>query len=128
MENELVHKDLSYQIVGVLFEVYNDLGYGYKESHYENAIAASFKEKGIIFSRQLPLKIEYKGEIIGKYFLDFLVDSKVVLELKKGQYYSRKNIEQVLCYLKATNKKLAILANFTPNGVKYKRIINGLTK
>jgi len=66
----------------------------------------------------------FKGKVIGKVYLDFLVDDKIVLEIKRGYYYSKKNMEQVLNYLKMTNKKLAILANFTPKGVKFIRILN----
>lgn len=100
------------------------MGYGYKEKYYERAIARNFKLKGIRFKEQVPFKLEYKGEIIGTIFLDFLIKDKVVLEIKKGNYFGRKNIEQVLNYLKMTNMKLAILANFTPNGVKFLRILN----
>lgn len=57
-------------------------------------------------------------------YLDFLVEDKIVLEIKKGNYYSKKNIEQVKQYLKVTNLKLAILANFTPSGVKFLRVLN----
>ena len=122
--DKIVHKDLSYKIVGVLYEVYNKLGYGYQEKYYQRAIEQEFSLLDINFSRQLPYSIKFKGEIIGRYFLDFLVEDKIVLEIKKGNHYSRRNIEQVLGYLKATNKQLAILANFTANGVKCLRILN----
>jgi GxxExxY protein len=62
--------------------------------------------------------------MIGRYFLDFLVDNKIVVEIKKGDYFSKKNIEQVKAYLKVTNLKLAVLVNFTSSGVKFLRILN----
>jgi len=68
--------------------------------------------------------IKFKNDNIGKYFLDFLVDDKIVLEIKKGDRFSRRDIEQIYGYLKATNLKLGIIANFTNNGIKFKRIIN----
>jgi GxxExxY protein len=124
MEEKVVHKKLSYQIVGILFEVYNELGYGYQEKYYEKAIEKYFRDKGINFKRQVCFSIAIKGEVIGKYILDFLVENKIALELKKGNYFSKRNIEQVKGYLKATDMKLAILANFTSKGVKFFRVLN----
>jgi GxxExxY protein len=100
------------------------LGYGYQEKYYERAIAKCFKEKNIVFKNQVMYRVKFKGEEIGKYYLDFLVDNKIVLELKKGNHFSKRNIEQVKGYLKVTKKKLAILANFTANDVKFLRILN----
>jgi len=121
---EIIHKELSYEIVGVLFEVYNDLGYGHKEIYYEKAIAGGFDDREIGYQKQVPFKLMFKGKEIGRYYLDFLVEGKIVLEIKRGNYFGKKNIEQVFNYLKATNLKLAILANFTPNGIKFIRIVN----
>jgi len=123
-DEKIVYKELSYEIVGILYEVYNELGYGFKEIYYEKAIKKCFVEKGIKFKEQIPFKLSFKGEVVGTFYLDFLVDDKIILELKKGNYFSKKNIEQVNEYLKITGKKLAIIANFTPSGVNCKRIIN----
>jgi len=123
-EGKIIHKDSSYKIVGILFEVYNELGYGYQEKYYERAVAKCFVRENILHKRQAPYKIIFKNEEIGRYYLDFLVDDKVVLELKKGSYFSKRNIEQIKGYLKAANLKLAILANYTPTGVKILRVLN----
>lgn len=120
----IIYKELSYKIVGILFEVYNELGYGYQEKYYQKAIEVAFAKAGIKYRSQCPYKIRYKGEIIGRYFIDFIVEDKIVLEIKKGNYYSRKNFEQVTAYLKITGLKLAIIANFTSDGVKFKRVLN----
>lgn len=125
VENDkIIYRELSYEIVKILFEVYNDLGYGYQEKYYQKALELAFTQANIKYNSQCPFKIRYKGKIIGRYFLDFIIEDKTVLEIKKGNYYSKKNFEQVTAYLKATGLKLAILANFTSNGVKYKRILN----
>jgi len=124
MEGKVIYKELSFQIIGILFEVYNELGYGYQEKYYEKAIAKSFEKRKIKFKQQVPFKIEFKGEIIGRNYLDFLVDDKIILEIKKGNYFSKRNIEQVKQYLKLTKFKLAILANFTAKDVKFIRILN----
>ena len=123
-KDKVIFKELSYKIVGLLFDVYNDLGYGYQEKYYERAIEKYFIDNNISFKKQVPYKIVFRGEIIGRYYLDFLVEDKIVLEIKKGNYFSRNNIGQVNGYLKSTNKKLAILANFTSDGVKFRRILN----
>jgi len=121
---KVVYKELSYKIVGILFEVYNELGYGYQERYYENALASSFSKNNIKFKRQAPFKLQFKGELIGRYYLDFLIEEKIVLELKKGNHFPKRNINQVNEYLKVTGLKLAILANFTSSGIKFLRILN----
>ena len=124
MEGKIIYKELSYKIVGILFEVFNELGAGYQEKYYEKAIEKCLLDENINHIRQAPYVLKMRGEIIGKYYLDFLIDDKIVLELKKGDYFSRNNINQVKGYLQATGKKLGILANFTSLGVKIKRILN----
>jgi GxxExxY protein len=121
---KVIYKELSYQIIGILFDVYNELGYGYQEKYYEKAIEKYFIVNNIKFTRQAPYIIRVKGEIIGRYYIDFLVENKIVLEIKRGNYFSRRNIEQVKGYLKATGMKLAIIACFTSNGVKFFRALN----
>lgn len=123
-EEKVIYKELSYKIMGIFFEVYNELGYGYQEKYYERAIEKYFKDGKIKFKRQALFNIAVKGEIIGRYFLDFLVEDKIVLEIKKGNHFSKRNMEQVKGYLKATDMKLAILANFTSRGVKFFRVLN----
>ena len=122
--NKVIYKELSYKIVGILFEVYNDLGYGYQEKYYERAIAKYFIAAKIKFKQQVPYLIRAKGEIIGRYYLDFFIEDKIILEIKKGNYFSKRNIDQVKGYLKVTGMKLAILANFTSSGVKFFRVLN----
>jgi len=123
-EGKVIHKELSYKLVRLLFDVYNDIGYGYQEKHYERALSKYLFDAKIKFRRQVPYKLLARDEVIGRYYLDFIIDDKIVLELKKGKYYSRRNIEQVKSYLKVTKLKLAILANFTPDGVKFFRVFN----
>lgn len=125
--DDLVHPKVCYDIVGILIEVYKNLGSGYQEKYYQRAVAAELKKRGIKFTEQLPIKLLYKDTRIGSYFLDFLVEYlgvKIVLEIKKDQYFSKHHIDQVVGYLKATGLELGILANFTPQGVKFKRIVN----
>ena len=122
---DLIYPELSYQIMGVLFKVSKELGSGYLEKHYQRALNnVELKRSGLKFKEQVPIELKYQDTKIGKYFLDFLIEDKVILEIKNGRNFSNKNIEQVLGYLKAFNLSLGILANFTANGVAYKRIVN----
>lgn len=122
--NDLVYPELSYKIVGILFEVYNNSGYGYQEKHYQRAIALLLKEKNILFKEQVGISLVFKSNNIGKYFLDFLIDDKIVLEIKKGDRFSKIHIDQINNYLKSAKYKLGILATFTSGGIKFKRILN----
>ena len=121
---KLVYPKLCYKIVGILYEVHNELGIGLKEKHYQKAVSQSLKKEGYNFKEQLMVPIKFKGVVIGRFFLDFLIENKVVLEIKRKHYFSGKNIEQVYSYLKSTGLKLGIIANFTRHGVKFKRIVN----
>ncbi len=100
------------------------MGYGYQEKYYERAIEKYLIAVELQFKRQAPYKIAVKGEVIGRYYIDFIIEGKIVLEIKKGNYFSKRNIKQVKGYLKVTGMKLAILANFTPSGVKFFRVLN----
>lgn len=119
-----VHGDLSYRIIGILFDVYNELGPGHRERYYQKAVAEAFRAAGIQFREQVYTPLIFRGSRIGAYYLDFLVDGKVVVELKCGDRFSRRNIEQVYAYLKANGLALGILANFARDGVKLRRIVN----
>ena len=121
---DLLYPELSYKILGALFDVANELGYQYKEIHYQRAVAQRFNDLGISFESQPSVPILFQSKIIGRYFFDFLIDGKIILELKRGDNFSKKDIEQVIGYLKSKNIKLGILARFSPKGLITKRIIN----
>ncbi len=121
---DLIYPELSYQIIGVLFEIWTKLGFGYKEKIYENATAEGFKNAKLKFEEQQPVKIYYKNKLVGMYYFDFLIENKIVLEIKVRNYFSKKDITQLYSYLKAKNLNLGIIAHFTRTGVKFKRVIN----
>jgi len=115
---------LSYRIVGILFEVWNEIGYSHKEKYIEKAIAKSLIDNKIPFEEQLKVDLTFNGDKIGAYFLDFLIDNKIILELKKKDFFSKNDINQVYTYLKSTGLKLGIIAHFTSKGVRFRRILN----
>ena len=121
---ELYYSELSYKIVGLIYKVYNDLGYGYQEKYYQRALAAEFKANKVLYKKEIPYKINYKNKNIGKYKLDFLVENSIALEIKVANNFYPKHFKQVLGYLRAMGLKLGLLAIFKKDGVEIKRIIN----
>ena len=123
-KQDLIYPELSYKLVGLAYNVFNELGHGHLEKIYQKAYAKELKEAGIVFKEQAPYQVIYKEEVIGNNYLDFLIEEKVIIELKRSDFYSKKYIDQVSNYVKVSNLKLAILINFTTNGVRIKRIVN----
>jgi GxxExxY protein len=120
----LVYPELSYKIVGVLYSVYNRLGYGYQEKYYQRAVAKELEKARLHYRRERKVVIKYRGTIIWRYFIDFVVKDKIVVELKIANDFYKKDMVQVLAYLKSTDMKLGILFIFTKYGLKFKRIVN----
>ena len=127
-KQDLIYPELSYKLVGLAYNVFNELGHGHLEKIYQKAYAKELKEAGIVFKEQAPYQVIYKEEVIGNNYLDFLIEEKVIIELKRSDFYSKKHIDQVSNYIKVSNLKLAILINFTSNGVRIKRIVNETNK
>ena len=123
LSDKILYRELSYQIIGALFDAFKTLGSNYQEKYCQRAVAKYLTKRNIIFVREVPVKIVIEDELIGRHFLDFLIDNSVILEIKKGKQ-NMSDIKQVLMYLKTTGFKLGILAYFGNNGVTYKRIIN----
>lgn len=122
--DDLIYPDESYKIVGMLFDVYNELGPGHHEQYYQRATEAELKNAGLVYKSQFYVPLLYKDKVVGREYFDFLIEDKIILEIKKGDRFSHKHIEQVSQYLKTSGYKLAILANFGNNGVTFKRIVN----
>jgi GxxExxY protein len=120
----LILPDLSYQIVGALYDVYNEIGFGHREYVYQRAVAEAFRDRRIDFIEQYAVPLVFHEKRIGDYRLDFLIDKKVILELKQGNKFLPTNIKQTLGYLKALDIRLGILANFTKDGVLFRRVVN----
>ncbi|MBI4033937.1 MAG: GxxExxY protein [Candidatus Brennerbacteria bacterium] len=121
---DLIYPDLSYQIVGCSYNVFNELGFGQKEVIYQRALEKELKRTGFAAEREKRFPINYKGDVVGSYMPDFIVENKVVVELKVRPKIGYVHINQVVQYLRATERKLAIIIYFTRDGVKYRRVVN----
>jgi len=96
------------------------------EKFYQKIFAKELESENLNFDKEKLIKINYQGEEVGRYFLDFIVDNKIVVELKVRPRFGYVHVKQVMDYLKTTGYKLAILIYFTRDGVKYRRVINAL--
>lgn len=123
---DLIYPELSYKLVGLAYNVFNELGHGHLEKVYQKAYAKELKEADIVFKEQASYQVIYKDEVIGNNYLDFLIENKIIIELKRSDFHSKKYIDQISNYIKVSDLKLAILINFTSNGVRIKRIVNEL--
>ena len=107
----LLYKDLTDQILKAFFKVYNELGYGFLEKVYENALAYELSLMGMDVQKQYPIKVYYKDKKVGEYFADILVDDTIILELKATPIKEMHEF-QLLHYLKATDIELGLLLSF----------------
>jgi GxxExxY protein len=124
MESELVHKELSYKLIGLAYEVHNVLGPGHIEKYYQKAYEELLNREKITYKRQLYVPLEFHNKIIGKNFIDLLVDENIIIEFKVGDHFTKFHFEQTNHYLKYTTKQLGLLILFSNKGVLHKRILN----
>jgi len=120
----ILYKDESYQLLGVLFDVHNELGGGFLEAVYSDAIQHELKLRSIPFEREKQYKINYKDIFLPHhYFADFVVYDKIILEIKSTTNLNDRHTAQCLNYLKISGNKLAILANFEADKLIHQRIL-----
>ena len=117
-------EEITRKIIGSAFEVYKELGYGFLEKVYENALLIELRLKNLKAENQKPIRIFYKSEPVGDYIADILVENKIIVELKAGKEYNPKHQAQLINYLKATELKVGLLINFGEKECKPKRIVN----
>lgn len=121
---KIIYEELSYRIMGAVFEVHNTLGPGFVENVYEEALVYELGMRNIPFERQKTVTVVYKGQPVGTHRLDLVVEDEIILELKAASALSDVFKQQVLSYLKATGFKLGILINFGTPRVEHIRITN----
>lgn len=124
----LVYPELSYRVMGVLFKVHRALGNQQQEKHYQRAIELGLREEKIQFEREKMIQISFANQSVGRYYLDFLIDGKLVLEVKAVPFFKDEYMGQILSYLDTVQVKLGIIANFRTPRLTYKRLINPRVK
>ena len=123
MEEKILYKDLSYKIVGLAIQVRKELGFGFLEKVYENALMILLEENDIEAKQQFPIKVSFHGRIVGDYIADILVQNQIILELKAQDRIIDIHKAQTLNYLRATNLRLAILLNFGKDRLESERLV-----
>ncbi len=123
MSNSLLHPELSYQIIGACFDVFNEIGPAHKEEFYQRALAVGFKKRGLVFDEQVNGRILYEGQRVGLYRIDFLVEKRIVVEIKALERFRHDNYRQVKAYLSQTGLDLGLLIRFSDDGVTTQRVL-----
>jgi len=118
------HSELTKRIIGVFYEVYNELGHGFIESVYENSLSIALREKGCEVHQQIAIPVWFRSKQVGDFDADVLVDKLVLLELKVARSIEQAHIAQLLNYLKATQIEVGLLLNFGPKP-EFKRVVFG---
>ncbi len=110
---EYLHSNLTNKIIEAAYQVHNGLGFGFLEKVYENALVIELRKKGLQIEQQRPLTVFYDGEVVGEFFIDILVEGKVIVEIKAAKKILDVHEIQVLNYLKASNLEVGLLLNFS---------------
>src|SRR5258708_39322182 len=114
--------ELLHQVVGACYEVSNVLGGGFLEKVYERALVEELRQRGMVAQPQVPLPVYYKGVDVGEYFVDILVESSLIVELKCCDSFADEHLAQTINYLKATGRSLALLVNFQRPKLEWRRV------
>ncbi|WP_133527110.1 GxxExxY protein [Flavobacterium sp. 245] len=119
---DLLHKEISKPILKIFYDVYNELGYGFLEKVYQNAMYFELKAQGYKVEAQKQIKVYFKNQLVGEFYADLLIEDTIIVELKVCEYLISSHIAQLMNYLKSTQIQVGLLLNFgeTP---EFKRII-----
>ena len=123
MMTELLYQELTYSVIGAAMEVHRELGPGFLEVVYQRALAHELGLRGHAVELEHALSVRYKGQLVGEYRADMVVDSKLVLELKAVSAISKAHLAQAQHYLAATGLQLALILNFGAASLEHKRVI-----
>ena len=120
----IILKEESYQLVGICMEIHRELGMGFKEIVYKDALEYEFKSKKINFKREKEFKIQYKDIILPhRYYADFIIHDSIILEVKASYMIVNNFVTQTVNYLKASGLQLGIIANFGEKSFNSKRVV-----
>lgn len=122
------HADVTGRVLRAFYTVYNELGHGFLEKVYENAMAIELRGMELRTVQQAPIVVRYAGQVVGEYSADLLVEDKVIVELKADRAIADAHEAQLLNYLKATEYEVGLLLNFGPTPDKRRRIYDNELK
>jgi GxxExxY protein len=119
----LLEQQLTESILQLCFEVSNELGPGFLESVYKQALFLAFKEKQIDVETEVPMSVLFRGATVGTFYVDFLVDKKVIVEIKAVKVTLPEHEAQLLNYLRASKIRIGLIVNFGKSKVEWKRMV-----
>ena len=120
---DFLYKELSFAIIGASFTIHRAMGPGFPESCYGHALSIELQRLGIPFTQQESFDVYYHDELCGHLITDFIIERKIILELKSSDAISSNHIAQLLSYLRATRLKVGYVINFGAKSVQFKRLI-----
>ena len=124
MNDELIYKEEAFKIVGLCMEVHRELGHGFLEIVYKDALELLFRQNNIPYEREKEYNVMFNNVLLPhKFYADFIVYDKIILEVKAGSGLANEHITQTLNYLKVSGNKLGILVNFGCIKLEYKRLV-----
>jgi GxxExxY protein len=126
--NNYKHADLTEKIIGCAYKVYNQLGAGFIEKIYENALMIELKNAALNAQQQYPVKVYYQDILIGDYVADLVVEEKVIVELKAVSQLTKAHEVQLVNYLKATELEVGLLINFGDQITIKRKVLSKITK
>lgn len=122
--SQILYKNESYFVVGLCMDIHNELGKGFSEAVYGDALEIELKTNGVPYRKEAKFDIIYKGELLKHhYFADFIIDDKIILELKAVEKISSSHVKQTMNYLAASKMKLGLIVNFGEDSLTYKRVL-----
>ena len=122
-KTQLIDGDLTEKVIGVCIDVSRELGSGFLESVYLNALIIALTQAGMLVQKQVPLKVMFRGQVAGDFYPDLLVEDRLIIELKAVKSLTTEHEAQLLNYLKATGIKVGLLVNFGRPRLEWKRLV-----
>ena len=116
---------VTYDILGAAFDVQHSLGSGFLEKVYENALSLELRSRDRLVDQQVGIDVRYRGEVVGTYYADLLVEDSVIVELKSSAGLDHSHYLQCVHYLAATDHRVCLLLNFGRSRLEYRRIVRG---
>ena len=124
MKEKYLYSEITKEIIGGAYEVFNNLGFGFLEKVYENALVLELKKRKLNVNQQFPINVYYKNEIVGEYIADLIIEKKVIAEIKAISKLEEIQEVQLVNYLKATKIEIGLLVNFGKRLESKRRIFN----